>query len=109
MFTKYHELTVFLVRTLRRSAMVALLLAATSCGPSPEPPKSAGPATGEWREFEGLWTAAGSRRTISLGGDRRASIFDLRGSVVLSGPGRPGAGFRADAIALSDSETGLIG
>lgn len=109
MFTKYSELTVFLVRTLRRPAMVALLLVATSCGPSPEPPKSAGPATGEWGEFEGLWNAAGSRRTISLGANRRGSIFDLRGSVVLSGPGRPGAGFRADAIALSDSETGLIG
>ena len=89
--------------------MVALALAAAACGPSSEPPKSAMPAAGEGREFEGSWNAAGSRRTISLGGDRRGSIIDLRGSVLLSGPGRPGVGFRSDVIALSDSETGLIG
>jgi hypothetical protein len=89
--------------------MFALALAATGCGPSPEPPKSTGPAAGEWREFEGSWNAAGSRRTIPLGADRRGSIIDLRGSLLLAGPGRPGVGFRSDLIALSDSETGLIG
>ena len=89
--------------------MLALALAATGCGPSPVPSKSAGPATGEWREFEGSWNAAGSRHTIPLGANRRGSIIDLRGSMLLSGPGRPGVGFRADVIALVDSETGLIG
>lgn len=29
--------------------------------------------------------------------------------MLLAGPGRPGVGFRADVIALVDSETGLIG
>jgi hypothetical protein len=89
--------------------MFAVALAATGCGPSPEPPKSAGPAAGESREFEGSWNAAGSRHTIPLGADRRGSIIDLRGSMLLAGPGRPGVGFRADVIALVDTETGLIG
>ena len=109
MFTRYPSWRIFFVRALGRPVMVALALAATACGPSSEPPKSAAPAAGEWREFEGSWNAAGSRRTISLGADRRGSIIDLRGSMLLAGPGRPGVGFRADVIALVDSETGLIG
>jgi hypothetical protein len=89
--------------------MFAVALTATGCGPSPEPPKSTEPAAGEWREFTGSWNAAGSRRTIPLGADRRGAIIDLRGTMLLAGPGRPGIGFRADVIALVDSETGLIG
>jgi hypothetical protein len=91
-----------------RPALVALALAAAACGPVTEPPKPA-PASGEWREFEGSWNAAGSRRTISLGADRRGSIVDLRGTMLLAGPGRPGVGFRAEVIALVDSATGLVG
>jgi hypothetical protein len=88
--------------------MVALALAAAACGPVAEPPKP--PAvTGEWREFEGSWNAAGSRRTIPLGADRRGSIIDLRGTMLLAGAGRPGVGFRAEVIALVDSATGLLG
>jgi hypothetical protein len=87
---------------------VALALAAAACGPVAEPPKPPA-ATGEWREFEGSWNAAGSRRTISLGADRRGSIVDLRGTMLLAGPGRPGVGFRAEVIALIDSGTGLVG
>jgi hypothetical protein len=88
--------------------MVALALAATACGPVTEPPKPVA-ATGEWREFQGSWNAAGSRRSISLGVDRRGSIIDLRGTMLLAGPGRPGVGFRAEVIALVDSQTGLVG
>ncbi len=50
-----------------------------------------------------------NRQTISLGADRRGSIIDLRGSMLLAGPGRPGTGFRSEVIALSDSATGLVG
>ncbi len=91
-----------------RSVLVGLALSVAACGPAPLPPAPvAGP--GEWREFEGSWNAAGSRRTIPLGADRRGSIIDLRGTMLLAGPGRPGAGFRAEVIALVDSETGLQG
>jgi hypothetical protein len=63
----------------------------------------------EWREFEGSWSAAGSRRTIQLGANRRGAILELRGSMLLRGPARPGVGFRSEVIALADSETGLTG
>jgi len=65
--------------------------------------------SGEWMEFEGSWNAAGSRRTLHFGADRGASIVDLRGTMLLHGPGRPGTGFRAEVIGLSDSATGLVG
>jgi hypothetical protein len=91
-----------------RAFMVALALSAAACGPAPAPP---GPvaAHGEWREFEGSWNAAGSRRSLPLGGERKGSILDLRGTMLLTGPGRPGVGFRAEAIALVDSAAGLVG
>jgi hypothetical protein len=99
----------FFVRALRRPALVTLALVATGCGPSSEPSKSVAPAAGESGEFSGSWNAAGSRKIIPLGGDRRAATINLRGSMLLAGPGRPGVGFRADVIALVDTETGLIG
>src|SRR6478735_8904897 len=46
---------------------------------------------------------------IALGADRRGSIIDLRGTMLLAGPERPGVGFLSEAIALVDSETGLVG
>jgi len=97
-----------LLGVLARTVVVSLALAAAACGPAPEP---AGPvaAPGEWREFEGSWNAAGSRRIIPLGVNRQGAIIDLKGTMLLSGPQRPGVGFRSDVIALSDSETGLIG
>ena len=75
-----------------RHALLALAVAATACGPATESPKPQG-AADEWREFGGSWNAAGSRRTISLGADRRGSILDLRGTMLLAGPQRPGVGF----------------
>lgn len=59
--------------------------------------------------FEGQWNAAGSRRSLSLGSERHASSLELRGSLMLTGSGRPNLGFLAEAIALSDTETGLVG
>ncbi len=84
------------------------LLALAACGPEP-PPSQALTAGGEWHEFQGTWTAAGSRQMIRLGGDRRASIAKLNGSLLLAGPSRPGVGFRAEAIVLNDSATGMVG
>ena len=66
-------------------------------------------ASGEWLEFTGSWNATGSRKSISLGGERRGSIIDLSGTLLLAGPNRPGVGFRSEVIALVDSETGLVG
>jgi len=93
--------------TCRRVAL-ALALAAAACGPVAEPPKSVS-APDEWHEFEGSWNATGTRHMIPLGADRRASIIDLSGTMLLAGAERPGVGFRADVIALVDSATGLVG
>ena len=62
-----------------------------------------------WQEFEGTWTAAGSRQRIHLGGDRWASVASLNGSLLLAGPSRPGIGFRAEAIVFNDTATGMVG
>src|SRR5512135_3404080 len=73
-----------------RSTALAGLLALAACGPSPAPPGVRAESAG-WREFQGTWTAAGSRHSIALGSERRA------------------AGFRAEAIVLNDSATGMVG
>jgi hypothetical protein len=88
--------------------LLAWGIVATACGPAPEsrPPQS---ATGEGLEFTGSWNGVGTRRTIPLGTDRRGSILDLSGSMLLAGPNRPGVGFRAEIIALVDSANGLLG
>jgi hypothetical protein len=44
-----------------------------------------------------------------LGGERRASIIDLSGTMLLQGANRPGVGFRSEVVALVDSQTGLVG
>ena len=88
--------------------VLAGTLVLAACGPAPQT-SDAIPAGGEWREFQGTWTAAGSRRTMRLGSDRQASTADLNGSLMLSGPSRPAVGFRAEAIVLNDSATGMVG
>lgn len=77
-----------------------------ACSPPPSAPAT--PA-GDWHAFEGSWNAAGSRRTLVLGDSRRSSIIDLRGSLLLAGPGRPGTGFRAEVIGLTDRDLGFVG
>ncbi len=95
-------------RRLLRFGVLAVLSIVAACGPAP-PPAQTTPAADGWHEFSGTWTAAGTRRTMSLGGERRAAIVDLRGTLLLAGSGRPGIGFRGDAIGFSDSATGFNG
>lgn len=92
----------------RHHVLFAWAMAATACGPVADSPKPNG-TSDEWLEFEGSWNAAGTRKTISLGANRRGSIIDLSGTMLLTGSQRPGIGFRAEVIALVDSETGLVG
>jgi hypothetical protein len=98
----------FARRSGRRIVVLTIAIVAAACGPTVEPPK-ASMSAGEWREFEGSWNAAGSRKTIPLGAKRRGALIDLSGSMLMAGPGRPGVGFRSEVIALVDSETGLVG
>ena len=83
-----------------------LLMTACSRGPKASEPSLAG---SEWHEFRGTWTATGNRQTMRLGRDRQASIANFNGSLLLMGPSRPAVGFRAEAIILNDSVTGLVG
>ena len=79
-----------------------------ACGPADRTPR-AKPGADGWYEFAGTWTASGERRALSLGGERRASVLTLNGSLVLAGSSGLGVGFRAEAIAMGDSATGLVG
>lgn len=76
---------------------------------APVPTPAQAPADSEWREFQGTWTAVGKRRVIPLGGDRRASIADFDGSLMLTGASRPALGFRAEAVVFNDTLTGMAG
>ena len=88
--------------------LLGLAFAAAACGPATESP-SRSAAPGEGLEFVGSWNAAGNRHTISLGENRLGSIIDLRGTMLLAGPGRPGVGFHSEVIGLVDSATGFQG
>jgi hypothetical protein len=92
----------------RRVAIILLALATAACRPAATQSSPAA-QPGDWHEFEGTWNAAGSRRTMALGDGRSGALIDLRGTMFLAGPGRPGAGFRSEVIALVDSGTGLVG
>lgn len=87
--------------------MVAALLLIAACRQSNSVPQMS--RDGEWHVFEGSWTATGTRRTLRLGPDDRAAIFDLTGSLLLTGAERPAVGFRARAIGFSDSRAGMQG
>lgn len=89
-----------------RVGWMALFMMA--CSRAPQVAKSA-LSGGEWRDFQGTWTATGSRNIMRLGGDRRAALSSFEGSLVLAGPSRPGVGFRSEAIVFNDTATGLVG
>jgi hypothetical protein len=46
---------------------------------------------------------------MRLENDRRSSISNLEGSLLLAGTSRPALGFRAEAIVFNDSVTGMVG
>jgi len=92
----------------RRWVALASLLFAAACN-QPTAPSPGSPAPGEWRTFEGTWSASGTRQTIKLEADHRASIFDLTGSLLLVGDQGLGVGFQAQAVGFTDSLTGMQG
>jgi hypothetical protein len=90
-----------------KGAALVALLALAACGQGGAPELQ--PGADGWHEFQGSWSASGTRKVIPLGDERRASVIALRGALVLAGPQRPGIGFRADVVAMGDSATGLVG
>lgn len=92
----------------RRWVALIPLLFAAACSQTTAP-SHAIPSSGEWRTFEGTWSASGTRQTLDLDTNHRASIFDLTGSLLLIGDRGLGVGFRAQAIGFTDSLTGMQG
>ena len=90
-----------------RMIAVAALLLITACSHAAAPASAAAP--GKWQTFTGNWIATGTRSTIPLGADRRASIADLEGTMLLSGANRPARGFRGEAIVFNDTGAGAEG
>ena len=88
--------------------VASLVVAVAGCSPAPQMSPAADVGS-QWRQFEGTWTAAGNRQVIALGSERKASVANLRGSLLLSGPERPALGVRAEAVVFNDSATGMIG
>jgi hypothetical protein len=66
----------------RRSLPLALLLFLVGCS-RPAGPLAEIASPSEWHTFSGTWTSSGTRQTLKLERDHRASIFDLTGSLVL--------------------------
>jgi len=91
-----------------RWVVLAPLLLTAACS-QPTVPSPGIPATSEWHTFEGTWSASGTRQTLNLGSNHRASIFDLTGSLLLTGDRGLGVGFRAQAIGFTDSLRGMQG
>jgi hypothetical protein len=98
-------MSLFAARHRSGLVLVATMLAAVGA----VPPAPGAAEDSEWHAFSGTWTAAGRRQDIALGSDRRASVADYSGSLMLSGTARPALGFRVEAVVLNDSATGLIG
>ena len=88
--------------------LLGLAFAAAACGPATQSPRLPA-APGGALEFRGSWNGVGSRHIISLGKERFGSVVDLKGTLLLAGPGRPGVGFQSEVIGLTDSATGFQG
>lgn len=83
-------------------------LLTTGCSHATQDSRAAS-SGGEWHDFKGTWTAAGSRNIMPFGEDRRTAISIFSGSLVLAGPSRPNVGFRSEAFVFSDTATGMVG
>jgi hypothetical protein len=91
----------------RWHALAWLVLAAACGGTAAPTPKD--PAAGEWRTFDGTWTASGTRTSLDLGPNHQASVVHLKGSLVLTGDNRLNVGFRAEVVGFSDTSSGMVG
>jgi hypothetical protein len=105
------KLSVIPISNFKLWAVFAILLCLGACRQASEQvsetPKAV--VSGQITEFAGTWNAMGNRRSIALGEDRRGSIIELKGTMLLTGESRPAVGFRSELIALVDSKTGLVG
>jgi hypothetical protein len=90
-------------------SIIVLAIAAQAIGCGSKMPSQESPSASEWREFQGTWTAAGTRSTLALGDNRRSAISHFTGSLMLAGESRPAVGFRSEAIIFNDNVSGMVG
>ena len=100
------------------TAVLSVLLVA-ACGQPASPPATqtasqaaTAPATAaadDVRSFTGDWTVIGNRRVLNLLPGQQAGIFQVSGSMMLSGKQRLNRGFQSEAIGFSDTTTGMQG
>ncbi len=88
-----------------RAALLVVLPVMAACERPVEPQGTADP--GERRDFVGNWSATGTRQMLVLDAGHWAAIFDVSGSLLLTGAQRPSLGFKAQVIGFSDSQTGV--
>jgi hypothetical protein len=78
-------------------ALALLALAANVVGQTTPPP-------GEWRAFEGSWSATGTRQTLPTEGDGAAAVVEVSGAVVLTSGEGLSRGFLGQAIFFFDGK-----
>ncbi|HCZ17572.1 MAG TPA: hypothetical protein DHV85_23975 [Candidatus Accumulibacter sp.] len=105
-------------RHFARSIALLGVLLVSACGQTETPPAAttttavstvAPGATDDRRPFTGDWTTIGSRQVMDLGPGQQAAVFQLSGSLLLSGQQRINRGFQAHLIGFSDTTTGMQG
>lgn len=70
----------------------------------------AGPQSpGDWRFFEGTWSASGQRQVLPTVSGSPAGTFQLSGAVALTGGAGLSRGFRGEAIGFDDGTGALVG
>jgi hypothetical protein len=87
----------------RRKIFLALVLACVATAAAGQG------AQGEWRTFEGTWSASGHRQTLPAYGERPAATVQLSGAVVLTRGEGLSLGFRGEAIGFDDGRSVSVG
>jgi hypothetical protein len=64
---------------------------------------------GDWRTFEGTWSASGQRQVLPTAGGRPAGTFQLSGALALTSGEGLSRGFRGEAIGFDDGSGVLAG
>ncbi|MFI5181404.1 MAG: hypothetical protein ACHQPI_08450 [Thermoanaerobaculia bacterium] len=95
--------------SLRAWIVPALALVAALAGFGPSAGAQPQPGPDGWLPFEGSWSAVGDVQTIPIGGERRALILRMTGSIVLTAGEGLSRGFHAEAIGFDDGRGLSVG
>ncbi len=91
------------------AALAAGSLALALAGVPSAATGQAPPPVEGWQAFEGSWSVAGQRSTVSTEGGGTAAIVQASGAVVLAKAGGLGRGFRGEAVTFDDGQGVSVG